>query len=77
MEPAKREKRLTPAEAKQLPCPICGEDLFSWGFLSISGDPLRFKSDSDSWLARAAVWGGRKTETRVCDTCGNIQLFLE
>lgn len=56
-------------------CFYCGGDTFSWGELREQG-PVGWKDGTGSWLDRAFT--PRETiRARLCNTCGNIQLFAE
>ncbi len=52
------------------PCPNCGTRSFRWGILEASGG-VRFKEDN-----RLTLFSGEALRARLCNTCGNIQVFL-
>jgi hypothetical protein len=60
----------------QPPCPLCGGTVFNWGKIRSGGNPALLTLEGDSfWSAMFGIGG--VVRARVCDMCGNIQLFLE
>ena len=60
------------SKLEKLPCPICGGLAYSWGNVVANG--LTFKSIKASWLSKM-VSAGWDLPARICDACGNIQVF--
>ncbi len=61
--------------AYETPCPICGAASYSWG--DVQGHyPLIYKDQTDSMLKKIFSYSGHSIKTRLCQTCGNLQLFL-
>ena len=54
-----------------LPCPICGGTSYTWGILYANG--IIFQPGNPSML----VTNGARQLTRLCNDCGNLQLFKE
>lgn len=59
-----------------LPCPICGGTSFSWGDLTAQG--LIYKAEDASFFDNLGKLfaGLNSLPTRVCNDCGNFQLFI-
>lgn len=68
---------ILPSEVRQRPCPLCGGNLFTWGFFNPGSSPFTFKTSDDSWLVRNTAMGGADVDARACKACGNIQLFVK
>ncbi len=60
----------------QPPCPLCSGTIFRWGRLTAGHDHVRLQLDGASFVDALLQIGGIM-KVRVCDTCGNVQLFLE
>jgi hypothetical protein len=61
------------AHQAHLPCPTCGNS-YSWGQVNAQGMSYR---DNDDSLLQKVFAGGSNLPARVCNTGGNIQLFLD
>ena len=64
------------SKIQEAPCPICGGESYAWGFLQ-DDDKVKFKRLNAPWLERATVFGGSPVRARLCERCGNIQMFSE
>lgn len=51
----------------QLPCPICGERQFNWGYAG----GMAFMEKRNSWFGE----GMTEVVARECMVCGSVQLF--
>lgn len=61
--------------AFETPCPICGQSAFMWG--SLQGNyPLTYKGPDATLVEKVLLVGGHSVSTRLCDKCGNLQLFV-
>jgi hypothetical protein len=63
---------VTNPSQNQPKCPICQGDQFEWGNLIAHG--LQFHPEKESWLEKNFTFG-YSIRTRVCLSCGNLQLF--
>ena len=62
------------SQIQETPCPICGGQSYIWG--NTQGYyALKFKPDDASFWAKMTVLGGSDVRSRMCNKCGNIQLF--
>lgn len=53
------------------PCPICGDDDFSWGYtIGHTASGFRYRSTTDEKFTQ-----GKWVKARECLRCGNVQLF--
>jgi hypothetical protein len=58
---------------EQGPCPICGDSRYTWG-KPVDDTP----SGGIYFRPKAGIWGdGQKLIARRCDTCQNVQFFIE
>jgi hypothetical protein len=55
-------------------CTICGDTSYSWGQLKEQSQ-VEFIRDDASFLETFTAWGGEEVRARLCESCGNIQLF--
>jgi hypothetical protein len=60
-----------PIDIAENPCPNCGDQSYSWGILNSNGG-VWFRQDD---RLSALLWG-EGLRARLCNTCGNIQVFL-
>lgn len=59
--------------AQESPCPVCGGDSYTWG-KPVDDHP----NGSLYFRPQGGGWGdGRKLTARCCNTCLNIQFFIE
>lgn len=59
----------------KLPCPVCGESSYSWG--SVAGHyPLKYKDEDVGFWEKHTAFGGARVKVRKCNTCRNLQLFI-
>ena len=57
-------------------CPICGGKFFSWGELQAGSlQPPKYKEPAGDFWERFTTFGGRDLRARLCNSCGNVQLF--
>ena len=62
-------------EHQNNPCFLCGKMNYTWGILQ-GRSRLMFGADSENWSAR--LFAPREiVRARHCDTCGNLQLFVD
>jgi len=61
------------------PCHICGGNAYSWGSLKDSGQlfAITFVEDGNSLTNAAFLTIGEEARARLCNGCGNIQLFAQ
>jgi len=59
---------------EQLPCPVCGGSSYSWG--DIVADKLKYIPRKAGFFERCFNLS-YKVPARLCDKCGNIQMFSE
>lgn len=57
---------------KEKPCPICGSTNFVWG--AMPHNP-RFVPDDQPLLDKVFNFEEKIVRARLCESCGNIQLF--
>jgi hypothetical protein len=57
----------------QPPCPICQGMTFKWGRINTSGASVFISNDSHGLSKILGV--GEMLEARMCEGCGNVQLF--
>jgi hypothetical protein len=58
-------------------CPLCGSRSFSWGDCEgVGGYSFRLMPEDASWLQKTTGVGGQPIQVRVCNGCGNLQLFV-
>jgi hypothetical protein len=60
----------------QSACPICGQQAYTWGYVQ-GYHQLKFKSEDTSLLEKFTILGGNRLSARLCDSCGNVQLFAK
>jgi ribosomal protein S27AE len=53
------------------PCPACGGTTYAWGILYANG--IIFQPGNPTML----VTNGARLLTRLCNDCGNLQVFNE
>jgi hypothetical protein len=53
------------------PCPVCGGATYAWGILYANG--IIFQTGNPTML----VTNGARLLTRLCNDCGNLQVFNE
>ena len=56
-------------------CPLCNGSSFTWG-MARAGHKISFVP-GESFLERLKVWADKKVEARCCNSCGNLQLFVQ
>ncbi len=57
------------------PCPLCHGTLFTWGRLNVGHDVNFLQSDYS--MFNRLFNNIPKLRARCCETCGNVQLFVE
>ena len=57
---------------EQLPCPICGKTSYSWG--EVVAEKLKYVPEEAGFFGRNFSLSYR-VPARLCDSCGNVQLF--
>ncbi len=67
----KRKRSLFFDDPDDNPCPICGESYFRWGTPTSNGG-VYFSTSGHGFLGK-----NEGLRARVCDICGNVQLFLK
>jgi len=87
-EPSRLE-RMTGKNYRTAPCHICAQESYSWGytdgkaFVPVGFGPLererKLQRGSLIKAVQSAIGAGgtKLINARVCNTCGNIQLFVE
>lgn len=57
-------------------CPMCGCERFTWGHVR-GRSRLKFLSDSAGLVEKSIDMLGLQVKARLCNDCGNVQLFSE
>src|SRR5579859_3239912 len=59
-------------QARHNPCSICGSTSFKWG---TPGFYIHFIPDDAPWLPLFGAVGRKNLDARLCENCGNVQMF--
>lgn len=58
----------------KLPCPACGEIIYSWG--NLTAQSLQYEADDASFWTKINPFAS-SVRARRCNNCGNLQMFTD